>query len=104
LLLPTPPTQDRLDDETTAGRQTINRVGYRRETDEGWRFLIFPESWKTEVCKGLDPKRAAEALHVAGYLDRAAEKNLAKRHRIPGEGLGRFYTVKGAILGGLAGE
>jgi hypothetical protein len=40
--------------EVRTGRQTIGRVGFRRETEEGGEFLILPECWKLEVCKGLD--------------------------------------------------
>jgi putative DNA primase/helicase len=54
------------DDEIRDGRDVINRVGFRRETSDGWEFLIFPESWKQDVCKGLDPGRSAAALDQAG--------------------------------------
>jgi hypothetical protein len=59
-----------------------------------------PESWKFEACKGLDPARAAAALHAVGYLDKRDGKNWAKQQRIPSLGLARFYTVRGAILQG----
>ena len=32
--------------------------------------MIFPESWKQDVCKGLDPSRSAAALQRAGFLDK----------------------------------
>jgi putative DNA primase/helicase len=41
-------------------RTTINRAGYRRGVDiindlpTKWEFLIFPEVWKSEICKGID--------------------------------------------------
>ena len=89
------------EDETRIGRPTVNRVGYRRETKAGgWEFLIFPEVWKSEICKGLDSLRVAEALHAAHFLDRGDGKNWAKKHRIPRQGPTRFYTVAGGILQG----
>lgn len=86
--------------EVRTERQTINRVGFRRETEDGGEFLILPECWKSEVCKGLDPARAAAALHAAGFLDEGDGKNWAKKQRIPNLGPARFYTVRGAILQG----
>jgi hypothetical protein len=59
------------DDEIRDGKDVINRVGFRRETPDGWEFLIFPESWKQDVCKGLDPSRSAAALDRAGSSIRA---------------------------------
>lgn len=88
-----------LEHETIASRPTINRVGFRRLTATGREFLIYPESWKTEACGGLDPQRAAAALDGAGFLDKGKGSNWAKKHRIPGFKTGRFYTVKGTILG-----
>jgi putative DNA primase/helicase len=98
LLLPNTDRQTS-EDEIRGGREIVNRVGFRREVPGGWEFLIFPESWKEDVCKGLDPARAAAALHQAGFLDKGDGKNWAKKQRVPGVGLGRFYTVQGLILG-----
>jgi hypothetical protein len=38
-------------------------------------------------------------LDGAGFLDKGKGSNWAKKHRIPGFKTGRFYTVKGTILG-----
>ena len=102
LLLPAGQTEKQAgEDETRIGRPTVNRVGYRRETKTGrWEFLIFPEVWKSEICKGLDWLRVAEALHAARFIDKGDGKNWAKKHRIQGQGPTRFYTVTGAILQG----
>jgi putative DNA primase/helicase len=98
LLVPNADQQSK-GEEIRGGKETINRVGFRRETADGWEFLIFPESWKEDVCKGLDSARAAAALDKAGFLDKGDGKNWAKRHRVPGLGLGRFYTIHSSILG-----
>lgn len=86
------------DDEVRSGREVLNRVGFRREIDGGWEFLIFPESWKSEVCRGLDPLRAAASLHAAGFLAKGEGSHLAKKHRVPGISTARFYTVSSRIL------
>ena len=86
------------DDEALAERLTINRVGFRRKTSERWLYLIMPESWKSEICKGLDPSRAAQALHDAGFLDKGEGQHWQKKHRVPGEQPGRYYTIKGSII------
>lgn len=84
--------------------KTINRAGFKRKvgTPDGdqWEYLILPEMWKAEVCKGLDGNRAAKVLRDTGYLVPGDGKNTASKVRIPGEGRLRVYVVKGNILGG----
>jgi uncharacterized protein (DUF927 family) len=84
--------------------KTINRAGFRRKvsTEDGgrWEYLILPETWKTEVCRGLDAQRAALALDNAGFLIRDPGRHLTHRTRLPDLGLVRVYVVRGAILGG----
>ena len=46
----------------------INRVGFRRDTENGTEFYILPESFRTEVCKGHNPKRASALLLESGLL------------------------------------
>ena len=86
------------DDETLSERVTINRVGFRRMTSEGWLYPLLHECWKSEICKGLDPNRAAQALHDAGFLDKGEGRHWQKKHRVPGEQPGRSYTIKGSII------
>jgi putative DNA primase/helicase len=91
--------------------RTINRVGWRRrpignangsdrQTSQGWEFMILPGSWKGEVCKGLDSKRAADLLARHGLLVGGTERHRAALATIPGEGKLRVYIVSGAILEG----
>jgi putative DNA primase/helicase len=83
--------------------RTINRAGFRRRTGSGdaerWEYLILPETWKTEVCKGLDAKRTAEMLALRGFLIGGMQRHRAVLQRIPAEGPRRVYIVSGAILG-----
>lgn len=83
------------------GSRTINRAGWRRRMDgEGWEYLILPEAWRADVCRGIDAKRAAAVLRRAGLLLGATDRWPAPRLRIPGEGQIRVYRVCGAILAG----
>ncbi|MCG0993882.1 DUF927 domain-containing protein [Acetobacter indonesiensis] len=86
--------------------RTISRAGFRRlaNTPEGnqWEYLILPVMWRKEVCKGIDPSRAAKVLLEAGYLLPGDGKNLTRPQRIPGEGRPRVYVVSGSIIEGEA--
>lgn len=90
---PTPPDVTR----------TINRAGFRRRVGSGdaerWEYLILPEAWKAEVCKGLDAKRTAEMLAGRCLMVGGTERHRAELVRIPTEGPRRVYVVSGAILG-----
>jgi len=87
-------------DEVAGGRATINRVGFRRRGADGWEYLILPEAWKKEVCKGLDPVRAANVLKDAGFLVPGEGRHLMPKVSIAGYGRLRMYQVKSSILSG----
>ncbi|MCP1214624.1 DUF927 domain-containing protein [Acetobacter orientalis] len=93
-------------DEGGLHSRTNNRAGYRRVEDgpdDGrWEYLIFPEAWRKEVCKGLDAKRAAKVLYEAGHLTAGDPGRTTKSVRIPEEGLKRFYVLRNSILEGGA--
>jgi uncharacterized protein (DUF927 family) len=86
--------------------RTVNRAGFRRRTDEAdgerWEYLILPEAWKSEICKGMDAARTADLLAARGWLLGGNERHRAARVRIPGEGQLRLYHVSGAIMEGDA--
>jgi uncharacterized protein (DUF927 family) len=49
-------------EESTALEEprTINRAGFRRQVPDSsgeWEYLILPQMWKAEICKGLDAKK-----------------------------------------------
>ncbi|MBS0984234.1 DUF927 domain-containing protein [Gluconobacter cerinus] len=86
-----------------AETRTINRAGFKRTvgTTEGerWEYLFLGETWKAEVCKGLDATCAARAVRDAGYLIPADAKNLTTPIRVPGEGRPRVYVIRSDIMG-----
>lgn len=63
----------------------LNRAGFKRpgENDEV-EYLIFPATFKTEICAGLDDRTASKALAKRGYLrlDSAGKTRIAAR--LPG--------------------
>lgn len=81
-------------------RPVVNRAGWRRRTKDGWEYLVLPEVWRDEVCRGQDHQRVARQLDAAGFLQRGEGKNLAARVSIPGEDRPRLYVVKPGLLAG----
>lgn len=86
-------------------RPTINRLGFKRRKGTRdqceWEYLFLPEMWRSEVCRGMDPARAARALRDAGFLiPDGTGGRLTKKVSIPNMG-GKMnaYLIKGSILG-----
>lgn len=108
LFPPSPDAQPGAEPTAPDFARTVNRAGWRRRVSgaegkgERWEYLILPETWKGEVCKGLDAKRTAELLAGRGLLLGGTERHRAATVRIPNEGTPRVYRVSGAILGDAA--
>ena len=84
-----------------AGRVVINRAGFRRPLDGGdVEYLITPEIFKTEVCKGYDTRAVIQELDSRGLLRKGPDR-LQIQHRIPGMGNKpvRFWVIRSGILG-----
>ncbi|WP_459987536.1 DUF927 domain-containing protein, partial [Komagataeibacter kakiaceti] len=84
--------------------RTNYRVGFKRRigTPEGdqWQYLMLPEMFRKEVCKGLDAKRAARALCGAGYLLPDQSGRMSQSVRLPDMGRSRVYVIGSTIMGG----
>ena len=52
---------------------THNRVGVRKKENGTWRYYTFSESFKNEICQGLDYRTAAKLLGDRGMLERDSE-------------------------------
>ncbi len=94
----------RLRTEPNDKTKTINRAGYRRQAGDISEFLILPEAWKNEVCKGLNAKRAADLLAARGWLVGGDDRHRSALVTVPGEGKLRLYVVSGAIMGATDAE
>lgn len=77
----------------------INRVGFKRviaATDET-EFLILPESFRKEVCKGFDSKFVTKELNSRGFLVCNQDSN-QKTERLPEIGVKKVYVVSSRIF------
>lgn len=80
-------------------RTPLARAGFRKLDGDACLYLIFPEVWKNEVCKGLNAKEVAQALAEKGHLVRGDGNNQSMRHRIRGMPDGaRYYTIRSSIF------
>ena len=84
--------------------RTINRAGFARpatrDSEDVAEYLILPEAWKDEVCRGLDSKRAASILLSRGLLRGESSGRTTVREQLPGIGRSRVYAVSASILAG----
>jgi len=60
---------DSLDD----ARPVSNRAGWRKGQGEDRRWFVPPETWKLEVCAGLDLKLVARELAKRGIMEKALD-------------------------------
>ncbi len=76
-----------------------NRVGFKRKkpTTDETEFLIMPESFRKEICKGFDFKFVAKELNARGFLVCDKDKN-QKTERLPEIGIQKVYAVSSRIF------
>jgi putative DNA primase/helicase len=86
--------QSRFQDVDRPDAVCIQRVGFRRSTHEGVEYMILPESFRAEVCKGFNSQRAAKLLLEKGLL-LSEGRNLMRKSAValPGYGRKRCYTI-----------
>lgn len=60
-------------------------------------YLILPEAWKRDVCKGLDARAVAELMRKRGHLVHEAG-GLQRSHRVPGLGKVKLYHLRATVL------
>ena len=90
---------------TTEGNDDVpvvrERVGFRRwnSRNEEIEYLIFPDAFKEQVCKGQSSRAVLQELDKRGFLVRDGQ-NMTIKARLPEVGSARVYCIRGAILGG----
>ncbi len=75
-----------------------NRAGWRKGEGEEREWLIPPETWKAEICAGLDPKDVARTLAERGLISRIGDGFQAVRS-LNGASK-RVYVINARILSG----
>jgi putative DNA primase/helicase len=78
--------------------KTNNRAGFRENDGDQWNYLVLPEMFKNEVCKGLDHRRVAKVLHDRGYLKKNQTDKWTVKQTIPDHGRPSVYFIRGRIL------
>lgn len=80
-------------------RTIINRAGFKRvnTTTDETEFLILPESFRQDVCKGFDVVFVVKELKARGYLHYDSGKN-QKTERLPEIGLKKVVAVSSRIF------
>lgn len=76
----------------------FDRAGFKRKNtyDEN-EFLILPEVFRAEVCKGMDAKFCAAALSARGYLMQGSDGKNTRNERIDGKQQ-RFFVLNSNIF------
>jgi len=79
--------------------RVINRAGFYRYTINNDReYLVLPEAFKREVCKGFDPTFAARTLIDAGWLKPGEGVRATRTERIPILGVKRCYVFTSKVF------
>lgn len=84
----------------------VDRAGFRRRDKAGGtEYIVLPEVWRSEICKGFDPSLVARTLLKHGIL-KAGEQGKPQRNvRLPmSSKTYRCYVIASHILGDCQGE
>lgn len=77
-------------------RMTINRAGYKRKVDEGWHYLVLPESFKQDLCVGFDVQTGIAILIEKKWLIPDSESKSTRSEYLPSsKSTVRCYRIDG---------
>jgi len=79
-----------------------NRLGWHKGSGAERAWMIPSETWRTEICGGLDPKMVARTLAERGMLERAGDGFQPVR-KIGGVNK-RVYVITASIFDGGGNE
>ncbi|WP_018262251.1 DUF927 domain-containing protein [Methylobacterium sp. WSM2598] len=88
------------DDDDDDDRPVSNRMGWRRGKGSEREWLVLPESWKAEVCAGLDPVATARFLADRGMLKRDPQGKMQRSERTPYKAGQRVYVITADLFEG----
>lgn len=87
--------------EDSHAPKTLNRCGYRKAANDGLaEFLVLPEMFKSEICKGFGYRDVAKLLISKGYMRPGDGKNLMPKVDLPHEGRARAFHILPSIWSG----
>jgi uncharacterized protein (DUF927 family) len=87
-----------VNEERAEGWVVRDRAGFRRITEDGEaEYLVLPEVFRAELCKGHNARQVAQALDGRGYLE-CQPPSLMRKVRLPEIGAAWVYSIKAAIL------
>lgn len=82
---------------SSAGK-TLNRDGFRNTVNGLSEFFVLPQSFKNDVCAGLNPKEVIAVLLKHGILKPQASTGVPQQVRkLPGMGTARCYHISAKI-------
>jgi putative DNA primase/helicase len=94
-------TQKTDDEGNVIHEKVINRAGFKQIDANGdVEYLIFPEVYRWELCKGYDSTEVAKALVERGYMVKEAGDKYSIRRTLPEIRRRRVYAIRAAILEG----
>ncbi len=71
--------------ESYVGEDKIyHQVGYKKKTENGCEFYIYPNAFNTEICQGFNPKMVRRILAERGLLLKDTEGKYTKAISVPG--------------------
>jgi uncharacterized protein (DUF927 family) len=95
------PWEQQNSDDPDTQSKTINRVGWRRLNDQDqFEYYIIPEAYRSEVCRGLDPKMMTRFLRQRELLKLGPGEKSTVNVRVPGYPAAKMYWIKASILDG----
>lgn len=86
--------------EDTHAPKTLNRAGYRKPANDGLaEYLVLPETFKSEICKGFNYRDVAKLLVSKGYMVSGKGRELGHKFNLPHEGWMRVFHILPSIWG-----
>ena len=77
--------------------RTLAACGWRKRTENGREYIIFPESFRRDMCKGFDAREVARVLMKCGALMPESDGGTTRRERLPDGSKMRVYRILPAI-------
>ncbi|MPN55047.1 hypothetical protein SDC9_202726 [bioreactor metagenome] len=73
-------------------------MGFVKVESDERQFYVYPENFKQEICKSLNPKVVAKVLKKYGWIDTDG-KLMTKVKRLPeSDKVARFYVFNANVM------